>query len=61
MEVCFDFLQQVYGMFGFQFALKLSTRPEKFLGDIATWDKAEQVRFCDGHGRGLTLPPPPPH
>lgn len=31
-------------MFGFEFALKLSTRPEKFLGDIATWDKAESVR-----------------
>lgn len=43
MEVCFDFLKHVYGMFGFEFALKLSTRPEKFLGDIATWDKAEAM------------------
>jgi threonyl-tRNA synthetase len=47
MEVCFDFLKNVYGMFGFEFALKLSTRPEKFLGEIATWDKAEAVRFLN--------------
>lgn len=29
-------------MFGFSFKLKLSTRPEKFLGDIKTWDYAEE-------------------
>lgn len=28
-------------MFGFPFRLKLSTRPEKFLGDIETWNIAE--------------------
>lgn len=37
----FDFLREVYGKFGFTFKLKLSTRPEGFLGEIATWDKAE--------------------
>jgi len=37
----FDFLKTVYGNFGFKFKLKLSTRPEKFLGEIETWDKAE--------------------
>lgn len=31
----------MYGLFGFPFKLKLSTRPEKFLGDIKTWDYAE--------------------
>lgn len=41
MEGCFDFLNGVYGLFGFQFKLKLSTRPEKFIGDIAVWDAAE--------------------
>ncbi|KAM0755040.1 tars protein [Meredithblackwellia eburnea MCA 4105] len=43
MAVCFDFLNHVYGIFGFEFSLKLSTRPEKFLGEIATWDKAEAM------------------
>lgn len=37
----FDFLYAVYGLFGFQFKLKLSTRPEKFIGDIGIWDMAE--------------------
>ncbi|KAF8461049.1 cytoplasmic threonine-tRNA ligase Trs1 [Kalaharituber pfeilii] len=37
----FDFLKQVYGIFGFTFKLKLSTRPEKFVGDIETWNRAE--------------------
>ena len=34
----------VYGILGFTFDLKLSTRPEKFLGEVAVWDKAEKVR-----------------
>ncbi|PNS21347.1 Threonine--tRNA ligase, cytoplasmic [Sphaceloma murrayae] len=37
----FDFLRTVYGNFGFTFKMKLSTRPEGHLGDVATWDKAE--------------------
>lgn len=37
----FDFLREVYGKFGFTFKLKLSTRPEGFLGEIETWNKAE--------------------
>ena len=36
-----DFLKAVYGIFGFHFDLKLSTRPGNFLGEIETWDKAE--------------------
>lgn len=39
---CFDFLKFVYGVFGFTFKLELSTRPEKYLGEIATWDAAEK-------------------
>jgi threonyl-tRNA synthetase len=41
ISALFDFLRAVYGKFGFTFKLKLSTRPEGFLGDVATWDKAE--------------------
>jgi threonyl-tRNA synthetase len=39
----FDFMNHVYGLFGFDFELKLSTRPENYLGEIATWDFAETV------------------
>ena len=41
IEGLFDFLQTVYGLFGFTFKLKLSTRPEKYLGDLETWNFAE--------------------
>lgn len=38
----FDFLQAVYGLFGFKFKMKLSTMPENHLGDEATWQRAEE-------------------
>jgi threonyl-tRNA synthetase len=34
-------VQRVYGDFGLAFTAKLSTRPEEFLGEIATWDRSE--------------------
>ena len=37
----FDFLQKVYGIFGFDFKMELSTRPEKYVGDLETWNAAE--------------------
>lgn len=42
IEGLFDFLQSIYGLFGFTFKLKLSTRPEKYLGEIETWNYAEE-------------------
>jgi len=36
------FMQHVYGIFGFDFDLELSTRPEKFLGEPSLWDQAEK-------------------
>lgn len=39
----FDFMKHVYGLFGFDFELELSTRPDNFLGDIETWNQAEAV------------------
>lgn len=41
IEGVFDFLQTLYGLFGFEFKMELSTRPEKFVGDIETWNNAE--------------------
>jgi threonyl-tRNA synthetase len=43
MKGCLDFLQHIYGLFGFSFSLKLSTRPEKYLGEIETWNMAEKL------------------
>ena len=42
MRGCLDFLEHVYRILGFTFSLKLSTRPEKFLGEVAVWDAAER-------------------
>ncbi len=34
-------VQRVYGDFGLEYSVKLSTRPVEFLGEVATWDHAE--------------------
>ncbi|MQL93392.1 hypothetical protein Taro_026027 [Colocasia esculenta] len=36
-----EFISYAYGVFGFTFELELSTRPEKFLGETETWERAE--------------------
>jgi threonyl-tRNA synthetase len=41
VEALIGLIQRVYGDFGLAYTAKLSTRPEKFLGEIATWDDAE--------------------
>lgn len=35
------FLRDVYDIFGFTFSLKLSTRPEKYMGSLDVWNNAE--------------------
>jgi len=39
MEICKEF----YGIFNLEYSFRLGTRPEGFLGDIETWDKAEKA------------------
>ena len=36
-----EFIEHVYGIFDFSFDMKLSTRPEKYVGDVETWNEAE--------------------
>ena len=36
-----DFLAYIYKIFGFEYQLALSTRPEKYLGEVDTWNRAE--------------------
>lgn len=43
IKSCLEFLRTVYDVFGFSFKLNLSTRPEKYLGDIEVWNQAEKV------------------
>lgn len=41
IKALFAFLQSVYGLFGFTFNMNLSTMPQEHLGDLKTWQKAE--------------------
>ena len=41
VEALLKLVQRIYGDFGLEYTAKLATRPEKFLGEVATWDAAE--------------------
>jgi threonyl-tRNA synthetase len=41
VEALLRLVKRVYDDFGLSYTAKLSTRPEKFLGEIPTWDHAE--------------------
>jgi threonyl-tRNA synthetase len=41
VEALLKLVQRVYGDFDLAYEAKLSTRPPEFLGEIATWDRAE--------------------
>jgi threonyl-tRNA synthetase len=42
-----EFLDSVYSTFGYEYELSLSTRPEKYLGEIDKWNDAENaLRSC---------------
>ncbi len=43
VESLLGLIQRVYGDFGLSYTAKLSTRPEKFLGEVATWNHAESA------------------
>jgi len=36
-------MESVYGVFGFKYSLALSTRPEKYLGEVSVWNRAEKA------------------
>lgn len=56
---CLNFLDHVYGAFGFSFELDLSTRPDNRLGDEALWDQAEEglKQALDQYGKPWKLNP----
>jgi threonyl-tRNA synthetase len=41
VERLLNLVKRVYGDFGLKYEVKLSTRPDEFLGEKATWDHAE--------------------
>jgi threonyl-tRNA synthetase len=57
VEALLRLIQRVYKDFGLEYTAKLSTRPEKFLGEIATWDHAEKSlkAALDRSGQAYTI------
>jgi threonyl-tRNA synthetase len=50
-------VERVYTDFGLRYDVKLSTRPEEFVGERATWDHAERelTRALDASGMAYTI------
>lgn len=50
-ERLFALADKFYKLFGLTYEMKLSTRPDDFIGDIETWDRAEAAlrRILDKH------------
>ncbi|MBR6231542.1 MAG: threonine--tRNA ligase, partial [Alphaproteobacteria bacterium] len=50
-ERLFALADQFYKLFGMKYEMKLSTRPDDFIGDVETWDRAEAAlrRILDKH------------
>jgi len=48
-----DLIKFTYSIFGFDFRMELSTRPEHFMGDPALWDRAESSLKTVLDGLGL--------
>jgi threonyl-tRNA synthetase len=57
VEALLKLVQRVYGDFDLRFEAKLSTRPEEFIGEVATWDRAEAalVKALDAAGQPYTI------
>lgn len=52
-------IAEVYGTLGMEYEVKLSTRPDEFMGEIATWDRAEAALAAalEKNGRAYKLNP----
>ena len=49
----------VYSIFGLNYAIELSTRPESFIGEVAVWDEAEKAleKACLATGHSFKINP----
>src|SRR6185436_5821727 len=42
-ESIFEIVEQFYSIFGLKYSFRLGTRPNSFMGELKTWDKAEKT------------------
>jgi len=54
-----ELVDAVYSAFGMKYTIKLSTRPDEYMGSLETWEKAEAalVRALEAAGREYTVNP----
>jgi threonyl-tRNA synthetase len=50
---CLGMIESVYNCFGFKFRARLSSRPEKYLGELSMWDRAEGYLGASMSERGI--------
>jgi threonyl-tRNA synthetase len=53
------FIDRFYAIFGLTYTIELSTRPEKFIGEIHMWDKSEEAlqQACIAAGKEFKVNP----
>lgn len=54
-----NFIDRVYKIFGLTYTIELSTRPDKFIGEIEAWDKSEAALMaaCKASGQDFKINP----
>jgi len=54
-----SFIDRVYSLFGLSYDIELSTRPDKFIGTIESWDLAESIleKACNQAGHTCKINP----
>lgn len=57
IQNCMKFLDDIYKLFGFKYEVFLSTKPDKFMGDIELWIEAEKnlMQALDGMNIAYTV------
>lgn len=57
VEKLLKLVQRVYGDLGLEYSVKLSTRPDEYLGELATWERAESGlrQALESAGQAYTL------
>jgi len=43
IEAAIDLAERIYNVFGFEYRVELSTRPDDFMGEIEVWNMAEKI------------------
>src|SRR3989344_5218786 len=56
-EAIFEIVDEFYSLFNLEYSFRLGTRPESFMGEVATWNKAEETlkKILKKNGHEFTI------